>query len=45
MTSIVGKFRGLFGSTALIDPGLPLGQIRSSSSTPSSPGSTSSATP
>jgi len=27
MTSIVGKFRGLFGSTALIDPGLPLGQI------------------
>jgi DNA polymerase-3 subunit epsilon len=27
MTSLVGKFRGLFSSGALIDPGLPLGQI------------------
>jgi DNA polymerase-3 subunit epsilon len=27
MTSLVGRFRGLFSSGALVDPGLPLGQI------------------
>jgi DNA polymerase-3 subunit epsilon len=27
MTSLAGKFRGLFGARSVVDPGLPLGQI------------------